>query len=62
MTKDRLNELAMRFADGLLEDSRENAIEYFISVCDMSEKELKYFGIELTKEERKEWAFLLDSR
>lgn len=41
----RMSELATLFKDGLIEDDRESAIEYFEDSCEMTEKEMKYFGI-----------------
>ena len=41
----RLEELATKFKDGLLEDDSESAMEYFIDECEMEENELEYFGL-----------------
>lgn len=42
----RLEELATLFKDGLIEDDKEAALEYFDSVCEMSEEEKEFFEIE----------------
>ena len=42
----RLEELATLFKDGLIEDDRESAMEYFDEICEMSEEEKEWFGIE----------------
>lgn len=42
----RLEELATLFKDGLISDNRENAFEYFDEICEMSEEEKSFFGIE----------------
>ena len=42
----RLEELATQFKDGLIEDDRESAMEYFDEVCEMDESEKEFFGIE----------------
>ena len=42
----RLEELATLFKDGLISDDRESAMEYFDEVCEMSEEEKSFFGIE----------------
>lgn len=42
----RLEELATLFKDGLIEDDKESAIEYFDEVCEMTEKEKEWFEIE----------------
>lgn len=42
----RLEELATLFKDGLISDDRESAFEYFDEVCEMSEEEKSFFGIE----------------
>lgn len=46
MTYDRLTELATLFKDGLIEDDRESAMEYFKETCEMTEQEMEFFGIE----------------
>ena len=43
----RLEELATQFKDGLIED----AMEYFDEVCEMTESEKEFFGIETESEE-----------
>ena len=45
-TKERLSEIATSVIWGLIEDDRENAIEYLKGDLDMSDEELKYFGVE----------------
>lgn len=47
----RLEELATLFKDGLIEDDRESAMEYFDNCCEMTEKEKEFFGIEKSEEE-----------
>lgn len=42
----RLEELATLFKDGLISDDRESAMEYFNEVCEMTEEEKEWFGIE----------------
>lgn len=42
----RLEELATLFKDGLISDDKESALEYFDEVCEMTDKEKTYFGIE----------------
>lgn len=46
----RLEELVTLFKDGLIEDDEESAMEYFDEVCEMSETEKKFFGIETESE------------
>lgn len=47
----RLEELAALFKDGLIEDDEESAMEYFDEVCEMTESEKEFFGIETESEE-----------
>ena len=47
----RLEELATLFKDGLIEDDEYEAMEYFDSVCEMTESEKEFFGIETDEEE-----------
>lgn len=42
----RLEELATLFKDGLISDDEESAVEYFDEVCEMTEEEKEWFGIE----------------
>lgn len=42
----RLEELATLFKDGLIEDDEESAMEYFDEVCEMTDEEKEFFGIE----------------
>ena len=46
----RLEELATQFKDGLIEDDKESAMEYFDEVCEMTESEKEFFGIETEEE------------
>ncbi len=46
ISRSRLKELATQLKDGLLEDDKESAMEYFDEVCEMSDEEKKWFGIE----------------
>lgn len=50
MTYDRLTELATLFKDGLIEDDRESAMEYFDVYCEMDDKEKEFFGIKESEE------------
>ena len=47
----RLEELATQFKDGLIEDDEEQALIYFDEVCEMTENEKEFFGIETESEE-----------
>ena len=47
----RLEELATLFKDGLIEDDEEQALIYFDEVCEMTESEKEFFGIETESEE-----------
>ena len=47
----RLEELATQFKDGLIEDDKEQALIYFDEVCEMTESEKEFFGIETESEE-----------
>ena len=51
ITRRRLEELATQFKDGLIEDDEESAMEYFDEVCEMSESEKEFFGIETESED-----------
>lgn len=42
----RLEELATLFKDGLISDDRESAMEYFDEICEMTDEEKEWFGIE----------------
>lgn len=46
ISRRRLEELATLFKDGLIEDDRENAMEYFNEVCELEESEKEFFGID----------------
>lgn len=46
ITRYRLEELATLFKDGLIEDDKESAIEYFDEVCEMTDEEKEFFGID----------------
>lgn len=46
----RLEELATLFKDGLIEDDRDSALEYFDEVCEMTEEEKSFFGIEIEED------------
>lgn len=54
ITYARMSELATLFKDGLIEDDKDSAIEYFMGECDMDDNELEYFGIEHEEEEEPE--------
>ena len=47
----RLEELATQFKDGLIEDDEEQALVYFDEVCEMTESEKEFFGIETESED-----------
>lgn len=47
ITRSRLEELASKFSDGLIEDDKESAMEYFIEECEMEDYEMEFFGIEM---------------
>jgi hypothetical protein len=42
---ERLSELATLFKDGLIKDDEQSAMEYFEDTCEMTESEMKWFGI-----------------
>lgn len=44
--RSRLEELAMQLKDGLIKDDKETSIEYFDNVCEMTEEEKEWFGID----------------
>lgn len=46
----RLEELATLFKDGLIEDDRDSALEYFDEYCEMTEEEKSFFGIEIEED------------
>lgn len=50
ITRSRLEELADKFKDGLIEDDEESALEYFTEECEMDEYEMEFFGIETESE------------
>jgi len=52
MPRNRAIEIATWAIEGLIEDDRQSAIEYLHDQIEMTIEELKFFGIELTKEER----------
>lgn len=45
ITRSRLEELATLFKDGLLEDGKYSAMEYFTETCEMTNEEKEFFGI-----------------
>ncbi|MDO5332204.1 MAG: hypothetical protein Q4E99_05940 [Bacillota bacterium] len=45
LTFERLDELATKFKDGLLEDDYEQAMIYFEEECEMTESEMEYLGL-----------------
>ena len=47
----RLEELATQFKDGLIEDGEYEAMEYFNEVCEMTDEEKEFFGIETESED-----------
>lgn len=51
MGRDRLEELATLFKDGLIEDDEDEALTYFDEICEMTESEKEFFGIDYIKEE-----------
>ena len=44
--RNRLEELATQLKDGLIEADEAEAMEYFDNVCEMSDEEKEWFGIE----------------
>ena len=46
ISKSRCKELVEQFADGLMQDDKESALEYFNGTCEMTEYEKEFFGIE----------------
>lgn len=55
ITRSRLEELASKFADGLMQDDKEAAMEYFTEECEMEDYELEFFGIETENEDDEEY-------
>lgn len=51
ISRRRLEELATKFKDGLIEDDEKSAMEYFTEECEMEDYELDFFGIETEREE-----------
>ena len=51
ITRCRLEELATKFKDGLIEADDDFAMEYFDSECEMTDGEKEFFGIETESEE-----------
>lgn len=51
ITRSRLEELATKFKDGLIEDDEESAMEYFTEECEMTPCEMEFFGIEMESED-----------
>lgn len=54
ITRCRLEELATQFKDGLIEDDEESATEYFDEICEMTDEEKEFFGIETESEDENE--------
>ena len=50
MGRKRLEELATLFKDGLFEDDEDEALTYFDEICEMTESEKDFFGIDYIKE------------
>lgn len=48
--RNRLEELATKFKDGLLECDEDFAMEFFEDECDLSESEMEWFGLEESEE------------
>lgn len=46
ISRSRLENLAMQLKDGLIEDDKETAMEYFNNICEMTEEEKEWFGID----------------
>lgn len=51
ISRSRLEELATKFKDGLIEDDKESAMEYFREECEMEDYEMDFFGIKIKSEE-----------
>lgn len=47
----RLEELATKFVDGLIQDDEESVMEYFTEECEMEDYEMEFFGIKTESEE-----------
>ena len=45
ISRARLEELATKFKDGLIEDDRESAMEFFEEECELTESEYEWLGI-----------------
>lgn len=45
ISRSRMEELATQFKDGLIEDDKESAMEYFGEVCEMDDYEKDFFGL-----------------
>lgn len=52
ISRSRLEELASKFADGLMQDDKESAMEYFTEECEMEDYEMEFFGIETESEDK----------
>lgn len=48
--RNRLEELATKFKDGLIECDEDFAMEFFEDECDLSESEMEWFGLEESEE------------
>lgn len=51
ISRARLEELATKFKDGLIEDDRESAMEYFEYECEITEEEKEWLGITESEED-----------
>lgn len=51
ISRARLEELATLFKDGLIEDDKESALEYFDETCEMRDYEKEFFEIEENNKE-----------
>lgn len=49
--RNRLEELATKFKDGLMETDEDFAMEYFDSECEMTDEEKEWLGINIGSEE-----------
>lgn len=47
ISRSRLEELATQFKDGFIENDEESATEYFDYICEMTDEEKNFFGIEV---------------
>ena len=54
ITRERLEEIATRALQVLVEDDKETAREFFEAELELDEEEMEYFGIEFDEDEEDE--------